>query len=69
MTATRRKTNGKPRRDRGEIMDEMPPNAMDSERALLSGVLYLGSINSDISIPAMSFTTFGTKRYGRRSST
>ena len=47
--------NGKPRRDRGEIMDEMPPNALDSERALLSGVLYLGSINSDISIPPHEF--------------
>ena len=47
--------NGKPRPDRGEIMDEMPPNSLDPERALLSGALYLGSINSDISIPPHEF--------------
>ena len=47
--------NGKPRRDRGEIMDEMPPNALDSERALLSGVLYVGNIDPDVTIPAHEF--------------
>lgn len=49
------KANGKPRRDRGEVLDSMPPNALDSERALLSGVLYLGSIDQDIIIPPHEF--------------
>ena len=47
--------NGRPRRDRGEILDVMPPAAVESERALLSAVMVAGSIDRSVTLPAHEF--------------
>ncbi len=53
----RRRTpsNGKPQRSRGEVLDQMPPNALESERALLSTVFYAGGIDQDVVLSAGEF--------------
>jgi hypothetical protein len=47
--------NGRHKRDRSEILDSMPPVALEREQALLSAVMYAGAIDQDVVIPPYVF--------------